>query len=194
MKAHCHQDLNSLNETHPGRRQFLGSLLIGGGAAVLAPAIWPSLAFAAGHTDVLLLSCMDYRLVGKTRRYMVRQGLGDKKYDQIVLAGAALGAVTDKYPEWNKTFWDELGLAIDLHGIHKVMILDHRDCGAYQQIFGIDFARHPAEETRIHAEQLRELRKQIDDKYVAHVPHLKVELLLMNLKGQVQKIPSSQAK
>lgn len=188
MKTHCHQDLSLLNETDTGRRRFLGSLLISGGAALLAPALWPGVAFAAGHTDVLLLSCMDYRLVGKTRRYMVRQGLGDKKYDQIVLAGASLGAVTGKFPEWNKTFWDELGLAIDLHHIHKVMILDHRDCGAYKEIFGKDFAKDPVEETRIHTEQLRELRKQIDDKYVAHVPHLKVELLLMNLAGSVQEI------
>lgn len=86
---------------------------------MLALALWPGLAFAAGHTHALLLSCMDYRLVDKTRRYMVGRGLGNKKYDQIVLAGAALGAVTDKFPEWNKTFWDELGLAIDLSRVRE---------------------------------------------------------------------------
>ena len=36
----------------------------------------------------------------------------------IVLAGAALGAVTPKFPAWNQTFWEHLGVAIDLHGIH----------------------------------------------------------------------------
>jgi len=170
------------------RRQFLRTAIVGGGAAVLGTALWPLGAFAAGHTDVLLLSCMDYRLTGKTRSYMVRRGLGNQKYDHIVLAGAALGAVTDKFPEWNKTFWDELGLAIDLHEVHKVMVLDHRDCGAYKQIFGKDFAKYPAEETSIHAEQLRTLRHQIDEKYSKREPKLAVELLLMNLAGQVQEI------
>lgn len=170
------------------RRQFLRTAIVGGGAAVLGTALWPLGAFAAGHTDVLLLSCMDYRLTGKTRSYMVRRGLGDQKYDHIVLAGAALGAVTDKFPEWNKTFWDELGLAIDLHGVHKVMILDHRDCGAYKQIFGKDFAQYPAEETRIHAEQLRTLRDKINEKYGQHTPKLEVEMLLMNLQGRVENI------
>src|SRR6266849_645836 len=133
-------------ETLNGRRQFLRTAIVGGGAAAFGTALWPLRVFAAGHTDVLLLSCMDYRLVGKTRSYMVRRHLGEQKYDHIVLAGAALGAVTDKFPEWNKTFWDELGLAIDLHEIHKVMILDHRDCGAYKEILGKDFAKYPVEE------------------------------------------------
>src|SRR2546428_10930509 len=78
------------------RRQFLRTAIVGGGAAVLGTALWPLGAFAAGHTDVLLLNCMDYRLVGKTRSYMVRRGLGDQKYDHIVLAGASPGAGTRK--------------------------------------------------------------------------------------------------
>jgi carbonic anhydrase len=186
MKTNYSQMLR-LKQTQTGRRQFLRNAIAGGGAAILGTALWPR-AFAAGHTDALLLSCMDYRLVGETRRYMVGRGLGEKKYDHIVLAGAALGAITEKFPEWNKTFWDELGLAIALHGIHKVMVLDHRDCGAYKEIFGKDFARHPAEETRIHAEQLRILRHQIDERYAKHAPKLEVELLLMNLAGKVQEI------
>ena len=182
------KDYPEVNWLEGTRRQFLRTAIVGGGAAVLGTALWPLGAFAAGHTDVLLLSCMDYRLTGKTRSYMVRRGLGDQKYDHIVLAGAALGAVTDKFPEWNKTFWDELGLAIDLHEVHRVMILDHRDCGAYKQIFGKDFAQYPAEETRIHTEQLQTLRHQIDEKYRKREPKLAVELLLMNLAGQVQEI------
>ena len=180
-----YREAKFLKET---RRQFLRTAIVGGGAAAFGAALWPLGMFAAGHTDVLLLNCMDYRLVGKTRSYMVRRGLGDKKYDHIVLAGAALGAVTDKFPEWNKTFWDELGLAIDLHEIHKVMILDHRDCGAYKEILGKDFAKYPVEEARIHAEQLRTLRHQIDEKYAKREPKLEVELLLMNLGGKVQEI------
>jgi carbonic anhydrase len=168
------------------RRQFMKTALVGGGAA-LAIAFWPGTLLAAGHADALLLSCMDYRLVEKTESYMAGRGLRDK-YDHIVLAGAALGAVTEKYPEWNKTFWDELGLAIDLHMVHKVIVLDHRDCGAYKQILGEDLAKDPRRETEVHAAELKKLRGLVEKKYRGHEPRLETELLLMALDGKVEVI------
>ncbi len=169
-------------KTQAPRRQFLQAAIVGGGGVILGSTFWP-LGALAGATDILLLSCMDYRVVVETERYMTRRGLRNK-YDHIVLAGAALGAVTDKYPEWNKTFWDELGIAVDLHHIHKVMVLDHRDCGAYKQILGEDFAREPKKETEVHAVQLKRLRELINEKN----ERLEVELLLMSLAGRVEKI------
>lgn len=165
------------------RRQFLRAAMVGGGGAILGSTLWLRGTLAAGHADILLLTCMDYRLVDATERYMTSRGLRNK-FDHVVLAGAALGAITDKYPEWNKTFWDELGLAIDLHHIHEVMILDHRDCGAYKEIFGEDFAREPKKELEVHAAQLKRLRELIKQKY----EQLEVELLLMNLAGRVEKV------
>ena len=138
----------------------------------------------SGHgTEVMLLNCMDYRLVDQTAQYMAKRGLKGK-YDDIVLAGAALGAVTEKHPAWNETFWDELGVALDLHHIHKVMVLDHRDCGAYKVILGEDFAKDPAKETAVHATNMKRLGEAIRAKY----PELEVELLLMALDGKVEKI------
>lgn len=84
------------------RRKFLEIASLGAGASLLTAAWLP--ARAAGGTEALLLSCMDYRLVDEIERYMSGRGLRDK-YDHIVLAGASLGAVTDKFPAWNTTFW-----------------------------------------------------------------------------------------
>ncbi len=72
---------------------------------------FPTQAFS-GETDALLLSCMDYRLVDDTHRYMSNRGLCDK-YDHVILAGSSLGAVTDKYPAWNRTFWEHLDVSIE---------------------------------------------------------------------------------
>jgi carbonic anhydrase len=36
-----------------------------------------------------------------------------------------------------------VGLAVDLHHIHQVIVMDHRDCGAYKVILGEDFAKDP---------------------------------------------------
>lgn len=166
-----------------GRRQFLKTLALGGGAACLTVLSPLADLRAAGQTDALLLSCMDFRLVDDTARYMASRGFTDK-YDHIILAGAALGALTDKFPAWNQTFWDHVGVAIDLHKIHQVLVLDHRDCGAYKVLLGEDLAKDPAQETAVHATQLKRLGKLIKEKY----PTLDVELLLMALDGKVEVI------
>lgn len=174
---------NDIQSSGFTRRNFLQLVVLGGGATLLASMLPAGVANAAGNTDALLLSCMDFRLMDDIERYMSGRGLR-KKYDHIVLAGAALGAVTDKYPAWNKTFWDHIGLAVDLHHIHKVIVIDHRDCGAYKVILGEDFARDPTKEKKVHSEKLKELAKLIKKKH----PKLEVELLLMSLNGKVESI------
>jgi carbonic anhydrase len=144
--------------------------------------VLPTQAFS-GETDALLLSCMDYRLIDDTHRYMSSCGLCDK-YDHVILAGSSLGAVTDKYPDWNRTFWEHLEVSIKLHHIKKVIILDHRDCGAYKVIFNEDFSKNPTREKTVHEENLRYLAVKIKEKY----PSLETELFLMNLSGDVEKI------
>jgi carbonic anhydrase len=165
------------------RRQFCRLATIGGGVALFEVALPHRMAHASGAVDALLLSCMDYRLVDDTERYMSGRGLRDK-YDHIVLAGASLGALTGKYPDWGRTFWEHLDVAIQLHQVHKVMVLDHRDCGAYKTILGEDLAKDPSRETTVHGTQLKALREQIKKKHAA----LDVELLLMALDGKVETV------
>ncbi len=47
---------------------------------------------------------------------MAAQGFAGN-YDQVILAGASLGAVTDKFPDWGRTFRQHLDVAIQLHGV-----------------------------------------------------------------------------
>jgi carbonic anhydrase-like protein len=165
----------------PERRRFLGLLALGGAAALAGVPLAP--AFAAGETDALLLSCIDYRLTDATTRYMDGRGMAGK-YDHVALAGASLGAETGKFPAWRTTFWEHLKLAIDLHHVHQVVLLDHRDCGAYKLILGKDFSKDPKEEYEVHAKELRRLRAAIARKY----PSLASELLLMALDGSVETV------
>lgn len=165
------------------RREFLHLATLAGGVALLANASLLPDAKAAGGTDALLLSCMDFRLMDDIERYMSGRGLRDK-YDHIVLAGASLGAITDKYPAWNKTFWEHLDIAIKLHNIHTVIVMDHRDCGAYKVILGPSHAKDSNVERDVHAVQLRKLRGMVNEKY----PQLKIETLLMALDGAVEAI------
>ncbi|MDB5433599.1 MAG: hypothetical protein JWP35_4715 [Caulobacter sp.] len=163
------------------RRRFLQTIALGGGAVLLSTL--PSGGTKAGQAGVLLLTCMDYRLTNEVVAYMDGRGLRDN-YDHVVLAGASLGALTDRYPEWGKTFRDHVGIAIALHHIHKVMIIDHRDCGAYRVFLGEAAVKDVATETASHTLYLHKLR----DALKADHPELEVELGIMALDGKVETL------
>ena len=115
------------------RRALVGTVALGGGASLIWTAA-PGRARAA-EVDSLLLTCMDYRLENEILAYMDGRGLRDN-YDHVVLAGASLGVLAKAKPGWGRTFWDHLDTAIQLHHIHRVIVLDHRDCGAYRLFLG----------------------------------------------------------
>lgn len=93
---------------------------------------------------VLLLSCMDARLLDDTVSFMNYYNL-ENRYDHVAFAGAALGVLHLSSPpvsgsspslgsSWKEVFFHHLQIAIDLLGrqIKDIFILEHRDCGAYQ--------------------------------------------------------------
>jgi len=141
----------------------------------------PHLALAAAGTDTLLLSCMDYRLMDKIAAFMDGRGLA-ANYDHVVLAGASIGVATDAKPDWRHTFWEHLAIARDLHHVSRVMVIDHRDCGAYRLILKKDLTGEA--ELAAHARMLHRLRRAVAEKY----PKLQTELLFMELDGSTRAI------
>jgi carbonic anhydrase len=140
---------------------------------------------------VLLLSCMDLRLLDEIMQFMDQDGLTNR-YDHVILAGAALGALgggQTQYAHWQQTFFDHLQAAYELHRIKDVYIVEHRDCGAYRMFlgadgeFGDDEAEDEADCHRRYAVQLREL---IEDWAVKAGTRLKVRSFLMGLRGRVE--------
>lgn len=174
------QDLAGLT-----RRGFLHKVALGAGVAMFA-AVAPKVALAAGSTEALLLSCMDFRLIDDIVRYMDGRGLTNN-YDHVILAGAALGVLTETNVSWGQTFWDHVDVALKLHHIKKVMVMDHRDCGAYKVFLGPDHAKDAATEFASHAAKLRQLHALIKQKH----PELEVELMLMALDGSVEPVPAA---
>lgn len=85
----------------------------------------------AANVPLLMLTCMDSRYPHRIIQIMDSKGLRGK-YDQLILAGASLGVVHKR--AWTTTFLDQLGFAIKEHGVKEVLILDHRDCGAYKKL------------------------------------------------------------
>jgi carbonic anhydrase len=163
------------------RRSALRTIALGGGAALLTTL--PLVARASGHADALLLTCMDYRLMDEVAAYMQGRGMKDD-YDHVVLAGASLGALLDKHPDWGRTFFEHLDVSLQLHHIKRVIVIDHRDCGAYSTFLGPATVSTPAKELSIHTRYLERLRAEIKKRH----PMLEVELGLMGLDGKVQTI------
>ena len=164
---------------HVTRRRVIEGIV---GGATVAATLGGS-ALAAGQVDALLLTCMDYRLENETVAWMDGRSMRDK-YDHVVLAGASLGALTTQRPDWGRTFWQHLDVAIQLHHVHQVIVLDHRDCGAYRVFLGAEAVKTPEAEFTVHAAHLKHLRGQIARKH----PRLEVELNLMSLDGSVQTV------
>ncbi|MFY8139886.1 MAG: carbonic anhydrase [Caulobacter sp.] len=164
------------------RRQAMQAVALGGGAALLTT-LAPGVSKAGGHTEMLLLTCMDFRLTGAVDNYMEARGLAGK-FDHVILAGASLGALNDRFPAWADVFWAHLDLAIQLHDVHRVMIIDHRDCGAYKMILGEATVKDADTELKTHVKQLYALRSAIQ----ARKPGMEVEIGLMDLQGRVLQI------
>lgn len=164
------------------RRRFLELGVIGGAASLLGCTTMDP-GPDKGKIPVLLLSCMDYRLIQATERYMDKERGLARQYDHVILAGASLAAVSDKVKAWNTTFWEHVPIAMRLHGITRVMVLDHRACGAYNELMP-GCCTDEKQELEAHAKVLRAFRTQVNQRH----PTLAVELLFMELNGSVLTI------
>ncbi len=101
-----------------------------------------------GHkANALVLSCIDFRFIGATVDYLYgRNNKAD--FDYFVLAGASLGYnesfqgietpnIPEKSPDsWYESYEDHIDIAIELHDIKEIIVIDHMDCGYYHAIYG----------------------------------------------------------
>ena len=137
----------------------------------------------AGQVAALALTCIDYRLVDDAVKFMDGLHLRND-YDQLSLAGASLAAVSAKFPSSNKAFWDHVEIAKSLHHVKKLIVLDHRDCGAYKVAFGGKAATGRAAETAQHKEVMAELKAALAKRH----PDLASEFYLMALDGTAERV------
>jgi carbonic anhydrase len=159
-------------------RRALGKLI----AAATGAGLLSETAEAAPVT-ALAITCIDYRLVDDAVRFFNRRHMTND-YDQVSLAGASLAAVSDKFPSSNAAFWDHVGIAKQLHQVKKVIVVDHRDCGAFKVAFGKDYKGEGAAETAQH----KTVMEQVKAKLAQTHPDLQAEFYLMALDGKAERI------
>ena len=128
----------------------------------------------------MVLSCMDPRFQPIVYNYLKKKKLIGK-YSAFTIAGSAIGVTASKFKKWHKTFWDNIDTSIKLHKIKKLIVINHRDCGAAKiinrkKIFSNDI------ETNIHRDSFQKIKKLFKKKY----PRLSIELNIISLNKKVE--------
>ena len=129
----------------------------------------------------MVLSCIDPRFQSIVYNYLKKKNLKGK-YSLFTIAGSAIGVTSLKFKKWHKTFWDNIDISIKLHKIKKLIVINHRDCGAAKIISGKKKFRRDIE-TKIHKISFEKIKKILKNKH----PKLKIELKLISLSKKVER-------
>jgi carbonic anhydrase len=132
-------------------------------------------------SKAMVLSCIDPRF-----QHLIYDHFRKKKligeYSAFTIAGAAVGVTHNKFKQWHKTFYDNLATSIQLHKIEKLIVINHKDCGAAKIANGKkEF--NSINEMKIHQESFLKIKKQIKKRF----PKLKLELNLISLDSKITK-------
>ena len=128
----------------------------------------------------MVLSCIDPRFQTVVYNYLKKKKLIGK-YSSFTIAGSAIGVTAKKFKRWHKTFWENFDTSVKLHNITKLIVINHRDCGAAKMINGKkEFSKN--NETRVHKNSFHEIKKLFKKKY----PKLRIELKIISLNNKVE--------
>ena len=128
----------------------------------------------------MVLSCIDPRFQPVIYNYLKKKKLNGK-YSSFTIAGSAIGVTANKFKKWHKTFWDNIDTSIKLHKIKKLIVINHRDCGAAKIINGKKIF-NKLNETKIHKVSLFKIKKLFKKKY----PKLSIDLKIISLNKKVE--------
>ena len=129
----------------------------------------------------MVLSCMDPRFQHLVHSFLKKKKLTGK-YSAFTIAGAAVGVTHNKFKKWHNTFYDNLTTSIQLHKIEKLIVINHKDCGAAKIANGKkEF--NPENEKKIHQNSFSKIKKEIKKRF----PKLKVELNIITLDSKITK-------
>ena len=126
--------------------------------------------------EAMVLSCIDPRFQPKVYKYLKNKKLIGK-YSSFTIAGGAIGVTAKRFKKWHSTFLDNLSTSIKLHKIHKLIVINHKDCGAAKIVNGKK-KFNSVVENRIHKESFKKIKKVINKKF----PNLKIGFKILSLK------------
>ena len=126
--------------------------------------------------EAMVLSCIDPRFQPKVYKYLKGKKLTGK-YSAFTIAGAGIGVTHKKFKKWHSTFIDNLSTSIKLHKINKLIVINHKDCGAAKIVNGKKKFTSIIE-NKIHKDSFKVIKKTLNKKF----PNLKIYFKILSLK------------
>ena len=126
--------------------------------------------------EAMVLSCIDPRFQAKVYKYLKAKKLTGR-YSSFTIAGAAIGVTAKKFKKWHSTFIDNVSTSIKLHKINKLIVINHRDCGAAKIVNGKKKFNLTIE-NKIHKDSFKKIKKILNKKF----PSLKINFKILSLK------------
>ena len=125
--------------------------------------------------EAMELSCIDPRFQKPVHKYLNNKKLTGK-FSAFTIAGGSIGVTNEKFIKWHSTFWENLEASINLHKIKKLIVINHKDCGAAKIVNG-NKKFSSSIENKIHKTSFARLKKSLKKKF----PKIKVSFKIMSI-------------
>lgn len=107
-----------------------------------------------------IVRCIDFRVSREKLVEVLNKALDDQReieqFDDITGAGASLAVLKEEY--W-PLICDEITVAVNLHRVRRIFLIDHHDCGAYG---GVErFGGNLKAERDFHIEEMHKAKKKL---------------------------------
>ena len=124
----------------------------------------------------MVLICIDPRCQPKINSILNKKKLSGK-YSLFSIAGSAIGVTSSKFKTWHNVFWQNLCISLKLHGIKKLIAINHYDCGA-AKLVNKQKKFNKSIEYKIHQNAFKALKIKLKKKY----PKFKLETKIITVK------------
>ncbi len=114
--------------------------------------------------EAIIITCIDFRLQEAINQW-ISKNFVPKTFDRVALAGGVKNL---------DIILNQIDIAYKLHHIKKVVLINHEDCGAYEE------AGTPEK----HAEDLKTAKQKI----LSQFPDLAVDTYYLKLDGTFQPV------
>jgi len=125
--------------------------------------------------QAMVLTCIDPRCQPKINSIMKNKKLIGK-YSLFSIAGSTLGITSKNFKHWEKVFWKNFSISSQIHGIKKLIAINHYDCGV-AKMFSKKKLFNKKIEKKIHDKSFKLLKKSFSKKY----PKFKLEMKIVSV-------------
>ena len=116
------------------------------------------------QAEALIATCIDFRLQEAINKWIL-ENFTPKTFDRVALGGGVKNL---------DVILGQIDIAVRLHHIKKVVLINHEDCGAYGETGTYEK----------HAQDLREAKIKIKQTY----PDLEIQTFYLHLYGKFELI------